>query len=592
VAGAGGDSLMKTIEEIKSAIETALPDAAVEIVPNPSPSGQHSLRIQPDHAVAVAKFLRDDAEFKLDYLSNVTGVDWPGYLEAVYHLYSVEKKHGPVILRMRTVNRTDQVELPSLTPVWRSAEFQEREIFDLFGIVFTGHPDLRRLLMWDGFKDHPMRRDYVEPDDFDYEPTAHDEVLRRAQEHKSREQGSGIRDQGSGANDCMSQAETKTDKPEGWNRRTPMEPRSEGELLEIAMGPHHPSTHGVFRMDVTLDGERVVRLKPVFGYLHRNHEKIAESVSYLASMPYTDRLDYMCSLTNNWAYALAVEKLIGQEVPERAEYLRVILGELTRFQNHASSIGFLIQEMGASGTPLMYAFREREKILDLFEELTGARMMVNYMRFGGCRVDATPTWLDKARKVVADLPRFVDEFDQLLCSNEILMARTQGVGVLRPELAINAGVTGPMLRASGVNYDVRKVDGYGIYNRFPFRVPLGDHWDVYDRFMVRLLEMRESLKILEVALKEIPGGPVMDPKARIRGLRPKPGEAYGRIESPKGELGFYLISDGGPNPYRYRVRPPSLINLTILEDMCLGHDVADVVLIFGSVDIILGEVDR
>jgi NADH-quinone oxidoreductase subunit C len=187
---------MKTIEEIKSAIEAALADAAVEIVPNPSPSGQHSLRIQPDHAVAVAKFLRDDAEFKLDYLSNVTGVDWPGYLEAVYHLYSVEKKHGPVILRMRTVNRTDQVELPSFTPIWRSAEFQEREIFDLFGIVFTGHPDLRRLLMWDGFKDHPMRRDYVEPDDFDYEPTAHDEVLRRAQEHKSREQGTGIRDQG------------------------------------------------------------------------------------------------------------------------------------------------------------------------------------------------------------------------------------------------------------------------------------------------------------------------------------------------------------------------------------------------------------
>jgi NADH-quinone oxidoreductase subunit D len=381
-------------------------------------------------------------------------------------------------------------------------------------------------------------------------------------------------------------------RPEGLPPRTPIEPQSEGEMLEIAMGPHHPSTHGVFRMDVTLDGERVVRLKPVFGYLHRNHEKIAESVSYLASMPYTDRLDYLCPLTNNWAYALAVEKLIGQEVPERAEYLRVILGELTRFQNHASSIGFLIQEMGASGTPLMYAFRAREKILDLFEELTGARMMVNYMRFGGCRVDASSAWLDRTRKVVANLPMFVDEFERLLCSNEILMARTQGVGVLRPELAINAGVTGPMLRASGVNYDVRKVDGYGIYNRFNFHVPLGDHWDVYDRFMVRLLEMKESLKILDVALKEIPGGPVMDSKAKIRGLRPKPGEAYGRIESPKGELGFYLISDGGPNPYRYRVRPPSLINLTILEDMCLGHDVADVVLIFGSVDIILGEVDR
>jgi NADH-quinone oxidoreductase subunit D len=383
-----------------------------------------------------------------------------------------------------------------------------------------------------------------------------------------------------------------TERPEVWSRPPRVGPNSGGDLLEVSMGPHHPSTHGVFRMDVVLDGERVVRLKPVFGYLHRNHEKIGESTSYLGMMPFTDRLDYFSSLSNNWAYALAVEKLIGQAVPERAEYLRVILAEFTRIQNHASAIGFLIQEMGASGTPLMYAFREREKILDLFESLTGSRMMCNYHRFGGCRVDASPAWLDQARKVVAGLPGFVDEFEQLLASNEILMARCQGVGILQPELAVNAGITGPLLRASGVDYDVRKVDHYGIYDRFKFRIPLGEHWDVYDRFMVRVLEMRESTRILEQALKDIPVGPVIDPKAKNRGLRPKTGEAYGRIEGPKGELGFYLISDGGGSPYRYRIRPPSLINLTELEDMCLGHDVADVVLIFGSVDIVLGEVDR
>jgi NADH-quinone oxidoreductase subunit D len=381
-------------------------------------------------------------------------------------------------------------------------------------------------------------------------------------------------------------------KPEGWNRPPVIDPGDDGDLLEVAMGPHHPSTHGVFRMDVALDGERVVRLKPVFGYLHRNHEKLAEGMSYLGSMPFTDRLDYICPMTNNWAYAIAVEKLTGQEVPERAQYLRVIVAELTRLQNHASAIGFLVQEMGASGTPLMYAFKAREKILDLFEELTGARMMVNYMRFGGCRVDATPQWLDATRKVVSELPQFVDEFENLLTGNEILMARTQGIGILPAELAVNAGITGPMLRASGVNYDIRKVDKYGIYDRFKFRVPLGEHGDVYDRFMIRFLEIRECLSILDQGLKDIPGGPVMDPKAKIRGFRPKPGEAYGRIEAPKGELGFYLISDGSPNPYRYRVRPPSLINLTILEDMCLGQNVADVVLIFGSVDIVLGEVDR
>ncbi|MGA8107842.1 MAG: NADH-quinone oxidoreductase subunit D [Acidobacteriaceae bacterium] len=365
-----------------------------------------------------------------------------------------------------------------------------------------------------------------------------------------------------------------------------------GEMMEVSMGPHHPSTHGVFRMDVRLEGERVVRLKPVFGYLHRNHEKIAEKGAYLSAIPYTDRLDYICSMTNNWAYCSAVETLAGLAVPERAEYIRVIVAELTRLQNHASLIGFLLQDMGASGTPLMYAFREREKILDLFESLTGSRMMCNYMRFGGLRVDASKAWLDEARQLVGRFPQFIDEFEALLRANEILMARTQGVGVLPRELAISAGITGPMLRASGVNYDIRKVDGYGVYNRFEFRVPLGDHGDVYDRYMMRLLEMRETVKILEQALRDVPEGPIMDPKVRLRGLRPKVGEAYGRIESPKGELGFFLISDGTTNPYRYRVRPPTMINLTVLEDMCLGHNVADVVIILGSVDIVLGEIDR
>jgi NADH-quinone oxidoreductase subunit D len=364
------------------------------------------------------------------------------------------------------------------------------------------------------------------------------------------------------------------------------------QLLEVAMGPHHPSTHGVFRMDVQLEGERVVRLKPVFGYLHRNHEQIAEKTSYLGSMPYTDRLDYLCSMSNNWAYALTVEKLTGLQPPERAEYIRVIMAELTRVQNHAGLIGFLLQDMGASGTPLMYAFREREKILDLFEWVSGARMMCNYMRFGGVRVDLPEGWVEGALAFVERAPRFLDEYEGLLRNSEIVMARTQGVGLLPAELAVNAGVTGPMLRASGVNYDLRKVDRYGVYDRFSFRVPLGEKGDVYDRYMMRLLEMRESVSILAQALRDLPGGPILDPKSKLRGLRPKAGEVYGRIEAPKGELGFYLISDGSTNPYRYRVRPPSLINLTVLEDMCLDRSVADVVVILGSVDIVLGEVDR
>src|SRR6266478_392677 len=371
-----------------------------------------------------------------------------------------------------------------------------------------------------------------------------------------------------------------------------MSSRLEGELLEVSMGPQHPSTHGVFRMNVALEGEIVRKLKPVFGYLHRNHEQIGEQTTYLGSMPYTDRLDYFCSMSNNWAYALSVEKLAGIEVPENAEYLRVILAELTRLQNHASLLGFLLSDMGAWGTPLMYAFREREKILDLFESLAGSRMMCDYMRFGGCRVDADDNWLAGARKSADRFPKFRDYFEELILGNEIVIARTQDVGKLSAELGISAGITGPMLRACGVNYDIRKVDGYGFYPRFKFRIPLGEHGDTYDRLMMRALEMRESVEILHQGFAHIQTGQVVNPKVKIRAFRPPVGEAYGRIEAPKGELGFYLISDGGPNPYRYRVRPPSFINLTVLEDLCLGHTVADVMVILGSVDIVMGEVDR
>ena len=289
----------------------------------------------------------------------------------------------------------------------------------------------------------------------------------------------------------------------------------------------------------------------MFGYLHRNHEKIGEKCSYLGSMPYTDRLDYICSLTNNWAYALTVEKLAGLAAPERAEYIRVILAELTRLINHSCLAGFLLQDMGALGTPLMYAFREREKILDLFESLTGARMMCNYMRFGGCRCDLPPGWLEQARSVANRFPKFLDEFEALLTGNEILRARTEGVGVLSAELAVNAGVTGPMLRASGVNYDIRKVDKYGVYGRFDFRVPLGERGDVFDRYMIRILEMRESLKILQQALRDIPGGPILDPKAKLRNLRPKAGEAYARIEGAQRRAGLLCHQ-------RRRAKPLSL----------------------------------
>ncbi|MBI4430343.1 MAG: NADH-quinone oxidoreductase subunit D [Candidatus Omnitrophica bacterium] len=378
---------------------------------------------------------------------------------------------------------------------------------------------------------------------------------------------------------------------------TQTRPSLSTQQLEVSIGPQHPSTHGVFRMNVVLDGETIVKLKPVMGYLHRNHEQLAENMSWLGSMPYTDRLDYFCSMTNNIAYALAVEKLMGIDVPERAQYIRVIMAELTRLVNHTALVGFLLNDLGAFFTPVLYAFREREKILDLFESVAGSRMMCNYMRFGGVKLDLPDGFVDCAKAIVDNYPPFLEEMERLLTKNEILMARCQNVGILLKDLAVNASVTGPVLRASGVNYDIRKIDKYGIYDRFDFKVPLGTVGDVYDRYYVRILEMRESLKILRQAFKELSAGPVISQKGLIaakspRNMKVPAGDAYGRIEAPKGELGFYIVSEGGTKPYRYHVRAPSFINLTILEDMCLGHKVADAIIILGSIDIVLGEVDR
>lgn len=363
------------------------------------------------------------------------------------------------------------------------------------------------------------------------------------------------------------------------------------ETLTINVGPQHPSTHGVFRMVLTLDGERVVDLVPHFGYLHRGIEKTAEARTYLQNVPFTDRLDYICGMSNNLAYALAVEKLAGiGPIPERAEYLRVIMAELTRVANHCVAVGFLLNDLGAFFTPVLYCLRQREYILDLFEMASGSRMTPSYVRPGGVAEDVPAEFLPAARQVVAALPAFVDEIERLLTGNEILMARLQGVGILPPERAIACGVTGPVLRASGVAYDVRRAEPYSIYPRFDFQVATRPGQDAYARYLVRLDEIRQSARILEQALQGIPEGPVMAEGARR--IRPPAGEAYARIEAPKGELGFYLVSDGSANPYRYRVRPTSLINLQALKGMCIGHLVADVVIIFGSIDITMGEVDR
>ncbi|WP_407936371.1 NADH-quinone oxidoreductase subunit D [Longilinea arvoryzae] len=364
------------------------------------------------------------------------------------------------------------------------------------------------------------------------------------------------------------------------------------DQLVVNMGPAHPSTHGVFRMVVSLDGESIVDLKPVMGYMHRNHEKIGERNTFLQNMPYTDRLDYVTSMMNNFGYALAVEKLMGIQVTERAEYIRVLMAELTRIMNHFFATGFLLNDLGAYFTPSLYAIEERELILDIFEEVSGSRMMCNYFRFGGVVRDVSDHVLKKVHDLVYDrLPRKLEGLDAYLTNNEILRSRCEGVGVLTAEQAISLSAAGPILRASGVPYDVRRADPYSIYDRLEFDVVTGMHGDIYDRYLVRLEEIRQSIRIIKQVLRDIPEGPILPGKPAYQ-VRVPAGEAYGRIEGTKGELGFYVVSNGKPNPARYHVRAPTFINLTSLAPMCRGEKVADSVVILGSIDITLGEVDR
>ncbi len=362
------------------------------------------------------------------------------------------------------------------------------------------------------------------------------------------------------------------------------------EPFVLNVGPVHPSTHGVCRMRTTLDGEVVLDIELVAGYLHRGIEKLAEQRTYTGFIPLTDRLDYISSMSNNMAYCMAVEKLVGIKVPERAQYLRVILAELQRIANHLIANGAFLNDCGAYFTPFLYMFREREKILDLFEMLSGQRLTYNYMRIGGLSQDIPEEFLPALDKFLQQMPRMIDEYDRLLKENEVLLARTRGVGTITADKAINCSISGPVLRATGFKWDLRKADPYSVYDRCEFDIPVGTQGDCYDRFRVRMEEMRQSVRIIEQAIKQLPGGPV---RAEVPHLvRPPPGEAYAHIESPKGELGFYVVSDGGIAPYRLHVRPTSLINLTALREMARGWKVADLIVIFGSIDICLGEVDR
>jgi len=389
---------------------------------------------------------------------------------------------------------------------------------------------------------------------------------------------------------------------------------TEARTMTINMGPQHPSTHGVLRLVLELDGEMVVRCTPHIGYLHTGMEKIAESKRYQQVIPITDRMDYLAPLSNNLAYVLAVEKLMGIEVPPRAKVIRVMMTELTRIGSHLVWLGTHAIDIGAMSV-FLYAFREREQILDMYEQVAGARMMSSYFRVGGLFADLPERFEETVRSFVTSFPDRLAEYEDLLTANPIWIQRTKGVGVIKPEDAVDLGMSGPSLRACGVPWDIRKSHPYSGYEQYSFEISRGTHGDVYDRYLCRIFEMRQSIAVVRQALERLPDGPiaVQDPKVTpppkpmvkksmealihhfllwSEGFRTPVGEVYQSIESPRGEFGVYLVSDGSNIPYRVHFRAPSFVNLQALPRMAEGRLVADVVAIIGSIDIVLGEVDR
>ncbi|HBG46424.1 MAG TPA: NADH-quinone oxidoreductase subunit D [Deltaproteobacteria bacterium] len=384
--------------------------------------------------------------------------------------------------------------------------------------------------------------------------------------------------------------------------------------LSLHLGPQHPSSHGVLHLVIGLDGERVTSCEPDIGYLHRGTEKIAENLLYHQFVPYTDRLDYMCAMSNNLAYVTAVEKLIGIEIPERAKYIRVIAAELSRIAGHLMGLGAWAVDLGAMSI-LLYAIREREMVLDIFERLCGARLTLTYLRVGGVRYEFTDGCRDACAELVKTLPGKIDEYETILSGNRIWLERNRGVGIISADEAINLGLSGPPLRASGVNWDIRKDEPYLVYDRLNFDVPTGTNGDSFDRYMVRIIEMRQSVRMIEQCLKEMPGGPfnvempeiVPPPKPDVynnmenlihhfkyvsSGFKAPVGEIYSAIEAPKGELGVYIVGDGTERPYRLKLRVPSFMNLQSLEHMVKGSYLADVIAVLSSIDPVFGECDK
>ena len=562
-------------------------------------NGQQVVYVKPDQLLALAEFVKNDPQLGYEALVDVSSIDRAklprtendARFHLVYQLRAYARKQHLTVVTPAENNGEgdDQPTVPSLTPLFAGAEWPEREVLDLMGVTFTGHPDPRRILMPDHWPNHPLRKDM---------PLGGEEVPFSLTWGDAEFETLGKQ---------ILPAESVAPKlPPGMDR----------QHMIINMGPHHPSTHGVLRLVVELDGENVVNIDPDLGYLHSGFEKTGENKRYKDFVYYTDRMDYLSSMSNNLGYVLTVEKMLGIEVPERAKVIRVIMAELQRIASHLFWLSTHVLDVSGTGMSLlMYATNERERILDLFEMVCGARLTLSYIRVGGVWKDLPDAFITNLRDLLAILPRQFDDYESMLTSAPLWDERLQGIGKLTRAEVINMGLTGPMLRGSGVDWDLRRDMPYGGYENYDFVVPVQTDGDCYARYLVRMEEMRQSVRIIEQALKNLPDGLYraddrkvsLPPRAELdvsmealihhfklmtEGFRVPPGMLYHGIESTKGELGFMVVSDGSAMPYRLHVHGPSFNNLYAISKMSKGAMLSDIVTNIGSIDIVLGEVDR
>jgi len=547
-------------------------------------SGQLTVTAEPARIVDLCRSLKRLDSSPYAMLLDLCGVDYLGRdprFEVVYHLLSLDSGNR---LRIKVPVPETNPSVPSVTSVWRVANWFEREAYDMYGILFEGHPNLERLLTHPEFQGHPLRKDY--------RPTERHRLTRTY--------------------DLYDESELKVMDLEPGTDLSGLE---FSEKMIVNIGPSHPATHGTFRIQTVMDGERIVDSRIEIGYLHRCFEKMAETHDYTGVIPYTDRLNYCSAFTNNLGYCLTVEKLMGIEVPPRARVIRIILNELNRIMDHLVCLAANLVDIGGL-TNYFYLYRSREDIYTLLERCCGGRLTVSYGRIGGLSRDVPDDFIELTRKVLDELPRFLDYVDRMNTRNAIFQERTRGVGGISVEDALDWGYTGACLRAAGVPYDVRKADPYAGYEEYEFDIPVGSTGDIFDRYLVRMEEMRQSMRIIRQAIdKPLPEGPIVAEDRRVKlpdktgvytniedlmnhfkliidGIRPPAGEIYFPTEAANGELGFYLISDGSGRPYRLKVRPPCYPLYQSFSQLIKGRTIPDAVATLASLNVIAGELDR